>query len=323
MKKTKSMLAILAMLLVFGFTACDNGTASDLDLGIIIDDGSTHFAFANTTWEGDTATISFTSDSEWVGFMNPFLTGTFEVDGDVANLTVTHRNGSPVNGNGTVTVQRVGDIVVVVIIITIGDEEFKGEAGGGGGADGGGTFIHESTLFASRFFNLDGNDGWVLEVIFSRPFDGLRNCTITLQGLRVDNWHMVGGERYLERYLDTDNLFSFPIYEVDDLSGYHFWVDIPLCTVSPIRYGPRWRISLHESVNAVPEPRIGWAGFRVTINNDVEGHNITHALGSRVVTYADGSQERWDNEFFGQGRANSGIRGNWVGVCGHPFLVWD
>ena len=111
MKKTKSMLGILALLLVFAFTACDNSTTSNDDC-----------LFANTTWVGEDTIIRFTSTTEWEGQANPSLRGRFEVEDNVAHLTVTHKDGSLVNGTGSVTIHNRNGIIIVVIVITIGGE---------------------------------------------------------------------------------------------------------------------------------------------------------------------------------------------------------
>ena len=125
MKKKKSMLGILALalLLVFGFTACGNDTIGN-------GNGDPDNPFVGRTFIGPKSIINFTSDRDWEAAMNPSFSGTFFNVGDVAYLTVTHENGErlTVPGTGTVTIYRRDGIIIVVIIITIGDRVYEDEA---------------------------------------------------------------------------------------------------------------------------------------------------------------------------------------------------
>ena len=60
----------------------------------------------------------------------------------------------------------------------------------------------------SRFNYFSTNGEWFLEVMFNGSITST-TMDVTLEGLRVDNWQIVGGKQYL----DTVNL----IYEVDEI----------------------------------------------------------------------------------------------------------
>ena len=108
MKKKKSMVGILALILVFAFTACDNGN----------DD--TTSPFANTIWGGATNTVRFPGAGTWDGAVNPVINGRIiTYNNNRVYIEVTHKNGNPVTGIGEATIS--GENLTVTI--TIGDDE--------------------------------------------------------------------------------------------------------------------------------------------------------------------------------------------------------
>lgn len=186
---------------------------------------------------------------------------------------------------------------------------------GCGGDDDGG-FEHNVELVGTRFYDMGGAVGYTLEAVFSRPID-IRTRDVRLEGLRVDRWYMVEDEEGNSvRYLDS--LTPAALIGISNHADFdHFWVNIPL--VGQIHHdvlGPAHVFPLHESVDAIEQPLEGWYVFRVTIG-DVEGYNVTHAIGSRIVSYGDNLAADWEG-FFGAG--NSGLPGAMVGPVA-PVII--
>jgi len=122
MKKKKSMLGILALLLVFAFTACDNNP-----------DDNTANPLTNTFWRGENyRAIRFPGGNTWDGMVNPILSGRFTYNGNTAYIEVTHKDGNPVTGIGMGIISG-GNLIFT---ITIGDEEFSVTVTKNAGYDG-------------------------------------------------------------------------------------------------------------------------------------------------------------------------------------------
>ena len=200
-----------------------------------------------------------------------------------------------------------------------------------GGDDDG--FVHNVELVGSGFNSVDGTDLWALFAVFDRPID-VRTRDFRVEGLRVDRhygfetsametttapttrpadpWLPVGttfnpnrliiGVNDMNMVTDTINFADFEGF------GNHanaFWVNIPLAgLVHGDVVGPAHVVILHELISAVPPPLQGWAGFRLTMG-DVEGYNVTHGRGARMIM-AD-----W-NAFF-DATNGAGLQGNWLG----------
>ena len=56
------------------------------------------------------------------------MRGTFEVEDNVAHLTVNYKNGTRVDGNGSVTILEKNGTIIVIIIITVGELEVDEDA---------------------------------------------------------------------------------------------------------------------------------------------------------------------------------------------------
>ena len=189
-----------------------------------------------------------------------------------------------------------------------------------GGDDDG--FVHNVELVGSGFGPADVTDLWALFAVFDRPID-VRTRDFRVEGLRVDRaygfetlamqvttaptvrpatpWLPVGTAFNPNRLIigvDAMNMVTDTI-NVADFEGFTnhenaFWVNIPLAgLVHGDVVGASHAVILHEQIRAIPAPVVGWAGFRLTMG-DVEGYNVTHGRGARMVS------ANW-NAFFAPG----------------------
>ena len=176
----------------------------------------------------------------------------------------------------------------------------------GGGDDG---VTHDVQLFASRFVEVNpGSVSWALELSFSRPI-ALRDSEVRLEGTRVSIVYVYNaeGERVPTELVEI--------------------VNIPLVgIVHDNVLGPAYRLSLHQNVEAIPEPldetrgghgyEHGWSQFLVTIS-DVPGYNISYAVRSRNPTArAHNAPSNWVAFFRPQSEGGGGLRGTWIGATG-------